>query len=270
MNLRTNHLMSEEYIKVGENKIRYIQAGDSDSNIILIHGLGGFAERWSEVIPLLSKKHRIIALDLPGYGYSDKPSIDYTPEFFSKFIFEFLDILGINRTSMIGSSLGGQIVAECAITQNKLIQKIVLVSPAGIMKSSTPTLDAYSMAALYPSYDTVKTAYEMMGSSNKKVSDVTIEEFIKRMTQPNAKMAFMSTILALKNTPPITNRLSKITIPTLLIWGKHDTMIPTKYANDFVSSIKNCRLEIMENCGHTPHIEEPFNFSQKVLNFLNH
>ncbi len=269
MNLRTNYLISEEYVKVGENKIRYLVGGGSNGNIVLIHGIGGFAERWSTVIPLLSKKYRVIALDLPGYGYSDKPSIDYTPEFFSKLVFDFLDSIGIRKTNMIGTSLGGQIVAECAITQNKMIEKIVLVAPAGVMKSSTPTLDAYSMAALYPSHDTVKTAYEMMTGS-KKVTIEAIEEFIKRMTQPNAKMAFMSTILALKNAPPITDRLSNIVVPTLLIWGKHDTMIPVKYANDFVSSIKNSQLEIMENCGHTPHIEEPVKFSQIVLNFLNH
>ena len=269
MNLRTNYLISEQYVKVGENKIRYLDGGGSSDHIILIHGLGGFAERWSGVIPLLSKKYHVIVPDLPGYGYSDKPSTDYTLEFFSKFIFDFLDSIGIRKTNMVGTSLGGQIVAECAISQNKVIGKIVLVSPAGIMKGSTPTLDAYSMAALYPSYDTVKTAYEMMTGTNKKVSNDSIEDFIKRMTQPNAKMAFMSTILALKNTPPITDRLSNIIVPTLLIWGKHDTMIPVKYANDFASSIKNCQLEIMENCGHTPHIEEPIKFSQNLLNFLS-
>ncbi len=219
-------------------------------------------------MPILSKKHRIIAPDLPGYGFSDKPSTDYTPEFFSKFIFDFLDILGIKKTIMVGTSLGGQLVAEYAISQNKMVEKIVLVCPSGVMKNSTPTLDAYSMAALYPSYDTVKTAYEMMTGS-KNVTTESIDSFIKRMTQPNAKMAFMSTLLALKNSPPITNRLSNITVPTMVIWGKKDTLIPVKYANDFVSSIKNCQLEIMENCGHTPHIEDPVKFSQIVLNFLN-
>ena len=98
--------------------------------------------------------------------------------------------------------------------------------------------------------------------------DEAIEDFIKKMTQPNAKMAFMSTILALKNAPPLTERLSNIIIPTLLIWGKRDTMIPVKYANDFATSIKKSQLEIMENCGHTPHIEEPVKFSQTVLKFL--
>ena len=269
MNIRTNYLISEEYVKVGENKIRYLDGGGSDGNILLIHGLGGFAERWSTVMPILSKKYRVIAPDLPGYGYSDKPSTDYTPEFFTKFIFDFLDILDIKKTMMVGTSLGGQLVAECAMSQSKMIEKIVLVCPAGVMKSSTPTLDAYSMAALYPTYDTVKTAYEMMTGS-KNVTTESIDGFIKRMTQPNAKMAFMSTILALKNSPSITDRLPNIRIPTMVIWGKNDTMIPVKYANDFVSSIKNCQLEIMENCGHTPHIEEPDRFSQIVLNFLNH
>jgi len=202
-------------------------------------------------------------------GYSDKPSTDYTPEFFTKFIFDFLNILDIRKTIMAGTSLGGQLVAEYAIAQSKMVEKIILVCPSGIMKTSTPTLDAYSMAALYPSHDTVKIAYEMMTGS-KNVTTESIDGFIKRMTQPNAKMAFMSTLLALKNTPPITNRLSNITMPTMIIWGKKDTLIPVKYANDFVSSIKNCQLEIMENCGHTPHIEDPDKFSQIVLNFLNH
>ncbi len=269
MNIRTNCLISEEYVKVGENKIRYLDGGGASGNIVLIHGLGGFAERWSTVMPILSKKYRVIAPDLPGYGFSDKPSIDYTPEFFSKFVFDFLDSLDIRKTNMIGTSLGGQIVAECAITQSKMIEKIILASPSGIMKNSTPTLDAYSMAALYPSYDTVKTAYEMMTGS-KNVTTESIEGFIKRMTQPNAKMAFMSTLLGLKNSQPITDRLPNITAPTLIIWGKQDTLIPVKYANDFTVSIKNCQLEIMETCGHTPHIEEPAKFSQIILNFLNH
>jgi pimeloyl-ACP methyl ester carboxylesterase len=108
-----------------------------------------------------------------------------------------------------------------------------------------------------------------MMTGSKKVTTESIEGFIKRMTQPNAKMAFMSTILALKNSPSIADRLPNITAQALVIWGKHDTMIPVKYANDFVSSIKNCQLEIMENCGHVPHIEEPDRFSQIVLNFLN-
>ncbi len=261
--------MKEKFVQVGANKIRYLEEGGSDGNILLVHGLGASAERWIRVIPHLSKKYHVIALDLIGYGFSDKPSVDYTPAFFSQFIFDFLNTLGITKTSMIGSSLGGQIIAECAITQSKMIEKIVLVSPSGIMKQSTPTLDAYMLAALYPTQDGTKTAFQMMAGIHKEVDSDTIDGFIQRMTLPNAKMAFMSTILGIRNAVPLSERLGKISVPTLVVWGKQDTLIPITYSEDFVSSIKNCQFVEMESSGHTPYVEESEKFSEIVLKFLN-
>lgn len=261
--------MKERFVQVGTNKIRYLEGGESDINVVLVHGLGASADRWLRVIPQLSKKYHVIAPDLIGFGFSDKPSVDYTPEFFSQFIFDFLKTLGITKTSLIGSSLGGQIVAEFAITQSKIIEKIVLVSPSGIMKQSTPTLDAYMLAALYPTQDGAKTAFQMMTGVHKEIDSNTINGFIQRMTLPNAKMAFMSTVLGVRNSVPLSERLAKISVPALIVWGKHDTLIPITYSKDFVSSIKNCQFVEMENSGHTPYVEEPEKFSEIVLRFLN-
>ena len=261
--------MKEKFVQVGANKIRYLEGGGSDGNVLLIHGLGASAERWAHVIPYLSKKYHVIAVDLIGYGFSDKPSVDYTPAFFSQFIFDFLNTLGIAKTSMIGSSLGGQIVAECAITQSRVIEKIVLVSPSGIMKQSTPTFDAYTLAALYPTQDGTKTAFQMMAGEHKEIDSDTVDGFIQRMTLPNAKMAFMSTILGIRNAGSLSERLGKISVPTLIVWGKQDTLIPIAYSKGFVSSIKNCQFVEMESSGHTPHVEEPEKFSEIVLRFLN-
>lgn len=261
--------MKEKFVKVGANKIRYLEEGASDDNILLVHGLGASAERWTRVIPHLSKKYHLIIPDLIGFGFSDKPSVDYTPDFFSQFIFDFLNTLGITKTSMVGSSLGGQIAAECAITQSKMIEKIVLVSPSGIMKQSTPTFDAYTLAALYPTQDGAKTAFQMMSGVNKEIDSNTIDGFIQRMTLPNAKMAFMSTILGIRNSGSLSERLSRILAPTLIIWGRQDTLLPIAYSKDFVSPIKNCQFVEMENSGHTPFVEEPEKFSEIVLRFLN-
>ena len=261
--------MKEKFVQVGTNKIRYLEGGGSDGNVLLIHGLGASAERWAHVIPHLSKKYHVIALDLIGYGFSDKPSVDYTPAFFSQFIFDFLNTLGITKTSMIGSSLGGQIVTECAITQSKIIEKIVLVSPSGIMKQSTPTFDAYTLAALYPTQDGTKTAFQMMAGEHKEIDSDTVDGFIQRMTLPNAKMAFMSTILGIRNAGSLSERLGKISVPTLIVWGKQDTLIPITYSKDFVSSIKNCQFVEMESSGHTPYVEEPKKFSEIVFKFLD-
>jgi 2-hydroxy-6-oxonona-2,4-dienedioate hydrolase len=261
--------MYEKFVTVNRNKVRYLEEGNSDRNLILMHGLGGYAERWSNLMSYLNKEFHIFAPDLIGYGQSDKPSIDYTPELFVKFVFDFMDTLGIRKTCIIGTSLGGQIVAECASTQNPVIEKIVLISPAGIMRRSTPTLDAYTMAALYPTKESVKTAYQMMVGPGKQVSEISIERFVNNMSRPNAKMAFLSTLLGLKNAPDIFEKLGKIIVPTLLIWGKEDKLIPFEYSEQFVSSINNCEFIPMEGCGHSPYVEDPEKLSELVIKFLS-
>ena len=141
-----NSYMQEKYVAVNGNKIRYVEEGDSVNTIILLHGLGGMAERWLPVTPFLSKKYRVIIPDLIGYGKSDKPQVDYTPEFFRDSILSFLEALSLQNIVMIGTSLGGEIVAECAITQNPSIKRIIMVAPAGIMKKPTPVLEAYGLS----------------------------------------------------------------------------------------------------------------------------
>jgi len=89
------------------------------------------------------------------------------------------------------------------------------------------------------------------------------------MLQPNAKMVFMSTILCLRHAPTIMEKLAKISIPTLVVWGRKDTMIPLEYSKDFVLSIKNCKFVVMEECSHRPHSEAPEKFSKIVLKFLD-
>lgn len=261
--------MEEKHATVNGYKIRYLEAGSSDQNLILLHGLGGYAERWRNSIPYLSKKYHVFAPDLIGYGQSDKPSLDYTLDLFTKYTFGFIDAIGLERANMIGTSLGGQIVVECAAAQSPIIEKLVLISPAGAMRKSTPTLDAYTMAALYPTRETVKTAYQMMMGDNKQVSEDSIENFIQNMSRPNAKMAFLSTLLGLKNAPDISENLKKIKNPTLIIWGKEDTLIPIEYAQQFVSAISNCQFITMEQCGHSPHVEEPERLSDVVIKFLS-
>ncbi len=203
-----------------------------------------------------------------GFGLSDKPVVDYTTDFFSDFLKKFLDSVGIKNPNIIGSSLGGQVTAEYA-SKNKNIKKLILVSPSGVMKKSTPALDAYIMAALYPNEANAKNAFEMMEGSGLEVDPSIVESFIERMKLPNAKMAFMSTILGLKNAELITNKLQFINVPTLIIWGSADPVIPINHADGFVSSIKDCRFYRMDNCGHTPYVQDPKGFSKIVLDFLN-
>lgn len=259
--------MQEKFINIDENKIRYLESGNSDDTLVLIHGLGASAERWEFVIPHFQEHFRVIVPDLIGFGYSDKPLVDYTTEFFSEFLEKFLDQLDITNPIIIGSSLGGQITAEYVANNNSSVQKLILVSPSGVMKHSTPALDAYVMAALYPNQEAAKSAFEMMAGHSKDIDPKIIEGFVERMQLPNAKMAFMSTLLGLKNSEMLTKKLSSITVPTMVIWGGSDPVIPVKYADSLVSKIKDCRFYRMDNCGHTPYVDDPITFSKIVLEF---
>ena len=261
--------LEEQFVSVGGYNTRYLDYGNSNETLVLIHGLGASAERWLGVIPYLKSKYRLIIPDLIGFGQSDKPSIDYTIEFLSNFVFRFLGALGIKKANLIGSSLGGQIVAECASTQNGIVEKIVLVSPSGMMKRTTPALDAYMLAALYPTLDNAHTAFSMMVEKGE-IQQKLVNDFVTRMTLPNAKLAFLSTVLGIRNSVNFEDKIRKIKSPTLIVWGKQDKMIPVEYASPFMSAIKESKFVEMPECGHVPHVEQPKKFSEVVSSFLDH
>jgi len=260
--------LNEKFINIDENKIRYLESDNSGNTLVLIHGLGASAERWEYTIPHFKKNYRIIVPDLIGFGYSDKPLVDYTTDFFSEFLKKFLEKLEIKNPMLIGSSLGGQIIAEYTLNNNDAVKKLILISPSGVMKHSTPALDAYVMAALYPNQEAAKSAFEMMSGSSKNIDPKIVESFVKRMQLPNAKMAFMSTLLGLKNSQILTEKLSSITVPTMVVWGELDPVIPVKYADSIVSTIKDCRFYRMDGCGHTPYVDDPETFVKIVMEFL--
>ena len=250
--------------------IRYLEDGPTDGKVlILLHGLGASAERWSRVIPTLSRDYRVIAPDIIGFGYSDKPAVEYTMDFFIDFFKSFLDNLGISKASIIGSSLGGHIASEFAIRFNHIVEKLVLVSPAGMMRKSSPTLDRYIMAALYPEYERVYGAFSEMVYDSNAVNQETLMDFVNRMSLPNAKYAFMSTLLGIRYAPRLTGRLSNITAPTLLVWGENDTTIPlAEYANQYNGIPNMEELVVIKKCGHIAPIEKPAMFNRIVLRFL--
>jgi 2-hydroxy-6-oxonona-2,4-dienedioate hydrolase len=123
------------------------------------------------------------------------------------------------------------------------------------------------MAALYPTYENVAKAFSHMTYNSKAVAGSTIRDFINRMRLPNAKYAFMSTLLGIRDSPNLAGRLSRINVPTLCIWGEHDQMIPFQYSAAY-AGIPGCTTKVMKGCGHTPPIENPEEFTQIVLDFL--
>jgi 2-hydroxy-6-oxonona-2,4-dienedioate hydrolase len=260
----------QKFTNVNGSVIRYLEDGPSDcKTLILLHGIGASAERWSRVIPTLSRHYRVIAPDIIGFGYSDKPVVEYTMDFFIDFLESFLDNLGISEASIIGSSLGGHIATEFAIRFPHMVEKLVLVSPAGMMRKSSPTLDRYIMAALYPEYQRVYEVFSEMVYDSNTINQETLMDFVNRMNLPNAKYAFMSTLSGIRYAPRLTGRLSNITAPTLLMWGENDTTIPlAEYAHQYNEIPNMEELVVIKKCGHIAPIERPATFNRIVLRFL--
>ncbi len=258
----------QKLVYVNGYATRYLEYGPCDGKVlVLLHGIGASAERWSRVIPTLAKYFRVIAPDIIGFGYSDKPTVEYTMDFFVDFLSGFLDSLDIPRANLIGSSFGGHLATEFAIRFNRRVEKLVLASPAGMMRTSTPTLDGYIMAALYPTYENAFKAFKDMAHDQDAVTEEIVLDFVNRMRLPNAKYAFMSTLLGMRHAPKLQGRIGKILSPTLLVWGDTDRMIPVQYAKEY-REIPDNDLVVIKNCGHTPYVEKPMTFNKIVLKFL--
>ena len=136
--------MESEYLQIGDIRVRYLDRGTGQT-AILVHGLGGSIESWANNIDALSREVRVIAIDLPGFGQSDKPKLNYTIKFYRDFLASFIEQLEL-RVTLVGSSLRGQIAAELAIVRPDLVQRLVLISPAGALPTSfkgSPALKRY-------------------------------------------------------------------------------------------------------------------------------
>jgi len=272
--------MQDKSILLNNNiKMRYLESKQgvriSDRHILFIHGLGSSADRWLDIPDAISMYYHTIAVDLIGFGGSDKPTdVNYTIEQFSEFILEFIEKIGLSgddrKITLVGHSLGGYIAVDFAIRNKGLIEKLVLIDSSGFLKGPTPLLEQYLNAAKYPSYDSVRNVFEQMVAQPWKVLPVIINIFITRINSPGAKYPFESAYQNSTTTQIDLSRLKSIEdIPTLIIWGKSDNLIPIEYSEPFKQVFKNYRVEMIEDAGHAPFVEKPAIICEILHSFLS-
>jgi 2-hydroxy-6-oxonona-2,4-dienedioate hydrolase len=265
--------MRFQYLKVANVNVRYLATESKGDPVLLIHGLGGSIESWiNNVEEISSNKLQVIALDLPGFGHSDKPEITYTIKYYSKLISKFIRRLGIDSRSwsIIGSSLGGHIAAEFAIEYPTALSKLVLISPAGALPVSfkgTPALHNYVNIVKAKTVQQVRRALLGIDKTVKSVEYNYAKMLFQRLASPGAKEAFMSALKGSAEAPRLNDRLHKIKAKTLLIWGKDDQIIPVSFLHPFIK-MKNCRVILIENCGHSVHMNCSKLFNKIVIDFL--
>jgi len=272
--LNFDSLLNECWITVNGLKIRYLESGKGKKkHILFIHGLGAAADRWMKIPEELSSDFHSIAIDLPGFGESDKPKkMDYTIDQFRQIIISFLNEISIHNEeiSLIGHSLGGYIASELAIQNQNKVSQLVLIDSSGMLAKPTTILEEYLEAAMNPTQDNVRKVFEKMVADPKRITQQLVDGFIRRINMPNAKYAFESTLVNSATTQIGLKRLEKINpIPTLILWGVDDKVIPVEHSKFFKESIDNSILEIIQDAGHAPFTEKPDQVSKLLRNFLN-
>ena len=265
--------MQERWANLNGLKIRYLESGKgNDRHILFIHGLGSSADRWLGIPGALSANFHTVALDLPGFGESDKPAtMDYTIENFRETIVDFINELAINdgKTSIVGHSLGGYIAAEVTIENKNQVERLVLIDSSGMLKKPTPLLEEYLKVAMNPTKDKVRKVFEQMVADPARIPSKLVEGFVARINLPDAKYAFKSTLENSANTQIGLERLKLIEdIPTLILWGIKDKVIPTIHSELFKEAIRNSRIEIIQDAGHAPFAEKPDQVCEILRNFL--
>jgi pimeloyl-ACP methyl ester carboxylesterase len=275
---RTEQLQ-DQYVKVSSVNIRYWQAGDLGNTVILLHGGGGYIELWKHNIFELAKHHRVYAFDMVGAGRSDKPDTDYTCDFMAQFTRDFMKALDISKASLIGTSAGGKVALTFTLNFPELVDRLVLVSSAGLGKDISFLLRLTTLPGLgklfsSPSRTGVALLCKQAVYDSKLITNEIVEEFYQMATLPGAAETTLNLGRSNFNIwgqfyQPIAKRLQTIAAPSLIIWGRQDPIVPVTHAQNAAKTIPNTRLEIIEECGHWSPIEHPQKFNQLVLEFLS-
>ena len=262
--------------------IRYLTAGEGPP-LLLLHALGESALDWRWVLSDLARTHRVYAPDLPGFGDSAKPAADYSPAFFERFAAAFLDALEVERTAVIGNSLGGLIALRLALFESSRISALALIDSAGLGREVSsalkwPALPGYGEAAITLSKTPLGATQRawlripLLFARPERVPPEWIEEQYRLSQLPGFSQAVVAALRAQVDPggqrEVLLDRLPSLEIPTLVVWGESDRIFPVSQARDAVAHLREGSLELVPDCGHLPHVERPKRFVAALDRFL--
>lgn len=266
--------MGEHNLIIKGSNIRYREFGEFSGtykHLLFLHGLGSSSDRWIDFPEAFSRHYHTVAVDLIGFGGSDAPPLNYTINTFREFVSDFMSSTSIDdgKATIIGHSLGGYIAAELAIGNRSLVESLVLIDSSGMLDKPTPLLNEYLEAAISASPEKINRVFKQLVAQSWRVIPGLVDVFINRIKRPGAKHAFESAFLNSTSTQIGLHRLKGIKdIPTLIIWGKNDNLIPVEYSELFGQTIENSVVEIIEDAGHAPFAEKPVITSEILHDFF--
>ncbi len=282
MMLADSVLIEPSEITLHGRSLSYVQEG-SGPVLLLIHGVAGTLENWREVIEPLSRHYTVVAADLPGHGRSAPGAGDYSLGALAAGLRDLLLALGHERTTLIGHSLGGGIAMQFSYQFPEMTERLVLVSSGGLGTE----VSAILRAATLPGSELFIAATAALGGA---IGRPVGRGLAAVGLQPNAdvaeimrgygslvdrarRTAFLATLRGVVGSSgqrvAASDRLYLAEgMPTLIVWGARDPIIPVRHGEDAHAAMPGSRLEIFEGVGHLPQVEAPARFITAVQRFM--
>ena len=254
----------------------------SGSPVVFIHGLSGSWQNWLEQLPVFAREHRVIAFDLPGFGESEMPREKITISGYGRFVEAVLDELGASSAAVVGNSMGGFIGIELAIRFPERVERLALVSAAGlsveylrneralsVLSTLDARLSAYSgwLASRSDALARRPGARRMIFGIVAHRPDLLPGPLVAEQVRGSGKPGFVPALDALTDYP-IRDRLGEIACPTLIVWGSEDKLVPARDADEFARLIPNSRKVVWPETGHVAMLERPAAFNALLEAFL--
>ena len=271
----------QRWVTIDGRRVNLIELG-SGSPVVFIHGLSGSWQNWLEQVPVFARDHRVIAFDLPGFGASEMPREKITISGYGRFVAALLDELGVSAAAVVGNSMGGFIGIELAIRFPERVERLVLVSAAGlsieylrneralaVLNALGNRLAAYSgwVASRSDTLARRPVARRAIFGIVAHRPDRLPGPLVAEQVRGSGKPGFIPALDALTDYP-IRDRLGEIACPTLIVWGSEDKLVPARDADEFARLIPNSRKVVWPQTGHVAMLERPEAFNALVQAFL--
>jgi pimeloyl-ACP methyl ester carboxylesterase len=272
----------QRWVQVAGAPVNVIEMGEGDA-IVFIHGLSGAWVNWLENIPHFARSHRVIAMDLPGFGHSPMPVDGISISGYGRIVDELLDTLGIERAVIVGNSMGGFIGAEVALQFATRVEKLVLVSAAGLSiehQRNEPVLRVlerldnlliFTGGWAATRSETLSRRPRMRRQIMRLVADrpeLLPAPLIAEQVKGSGTPGFVPALDALTDYP-IRDRLGEIECPVLVVWGEEDRLVPVRDAYEFGRLISDAQVEVWPGTGHVAMLERPAAFNALVERFID-
>jgi non-heme chloroperoxidase len=248
-------------------RLRYLEQGNpTGSPVILLHGLTDWWFSFSRILPGLSPVQRTYALDLRGHGESDRPAHGYAPGDMAGDVIAFMDVLGIERATLVGHSMGTFVAREAALAAPSRIAGLVLIGSATTLRNEA-MLEVQRMLESMPDPVPADVALEFQASTiHRRVP----EDFLARVVEESRKVparVWRAALAGLLESSRFTG-LGESWIPVLLLWGERDALVSRAEQQAMVSALQVASLKVYRDTGHAPHWERPQDVVRDLERFL--